>query len=68
MEMAGKEMLASPLKLNVWRAPLANELDGWNGGTVRDAQIRTGYANWIVSMYYSYGLDRLSFRRSRWRR
>ena len=62
MEMAGKEMLASPLKLNVWRAPLANELDGWNGGTVRGAQIRTGYANWIVSMYYSYGLDRLSFR------
>ena len=29
----GKEMLSAPLKLNVWRAPLANELDGWNAGS-----------------------------------
>ena len=27
----GRELLAEPLRLNLWRAPLANELDGWNG-------------------------------------
>lgn len=61
MQIDGKEMLTSPLKLNIWRAPVANELDGWNGGSVRNAQIRPGYANWIVSMYYSYGIDKLDF-------
>ena len=57
----GKELLTAPLKLNVWRAPLANELDGWNGGTVRSSNVKAGYANWIVSMYYSNGIDRLSY-------
>lgn len=62
IRVEGKELLTKPLKLNLWRAPLANELDGWNGGSVRGAQIRPGYANWIVSMYYSYGIDELSYR------
>jgi beta-galactosidase len=57
----GKEILTSPIKFNVWRAPMANELDGWNGGTVRNAQIRPGYANWIVSMFYTYGVDKLDY-------
>ena len=61
MVFDGKEMLKAPLKLNVWRAPLANELDGWNGGVVRNSNLKTGYANWIVSMYYSNGLDKLSY-------
>ena len=61
MILDGTEILTKPLRLNVWRAPLANELDGWNGGTVRNSQVKPGYANWIVSMYYSHGLDSLAF-------
>ncbi|MEI3117620.1 MAG: hypothetical protein V8T12_00765 [Parabacteroides johnsonii] len=33
--LKGKELLKSPLKFNLWRAPLANEVDGWNA---RNAQ------------------------------
>ena len=61
MKIAGKELLTQPLKLNLWRAPIANELDGWNGGSTRGAQIKPGYGNWIVSMYYSYGIDQLDY-------
>ena len=61
MKVAGKDLLTQPLKLNLWRAPLANELDGWNGGSTRGAQIRPGFGNWIVSMYYSYGIDKLDY-------
>ena len=61
IKVTGTEVLTQPLKLNLWRAPVANELDGWNGGTVRNSQVRAGYANWIVSMYYSYGIDDLSY-------
>ena len=61
IKIAGQEVLTQPLKLNLWRAPLANELDGWNGGSVRNSQVRLGFANWIVSMYYSYGIDELLY-------
>lgn len=61
MNINGSEIITSPIRLNVWRAPLANELDGWNGGVVRSASIKSGYSNWITSMYYSYGLDKLLY-------
>ena len=57
----GRELLAAPLKLNVWRAPLANELDGWNGGGAGQLQNRgygsIGHTQVLASMYYDKGLD-----------
>ena len=59
MVVDGKELLSSPLHLNLWRAPVANEVDGWDGhvsmgGMYRD---KRGYAvagaeQTIASMYY----------------
>ena len=37
MVQQGKELLKSPLKLNVWRAPIANELDSWDSFGVRNS-------------------------------
>ena len=30
MTIQGKELVSKGLRLNVWRAPLANDLDSWN--------------------------------------
>jgi len=59
----GRELLKEPLKLNVWRAPLANELDGWNGRQAGRLDA-TGYGSIghtqvLASLYYAGGLDQL---------
>jgi beta-galactosidase len=56
----GKEMLRSPLTLNLWRAPLANELDSWNSWTARSDNRKQGYGNSISTEMYSLGVDRLT--------
>ena len=59
----GREMLTRPLTLNVWRAPLANELDGWNGLSAGRASVEgfgsIGHAHVLASHYYAAGLDRI---------
>ncbi|WP_277466424.1 glycoside hydrolase family 2 TIM barrel-domain containing protein [Parabacteroides sp. PF5-6] len=55
----GKEMLCDPLKLNVWRAPLANELDDWNAGNARSLNWKEGYGRHVATEFYSMGLDTL---------
>jgi beta-galactosidase len=61
----GKELLSHPLKLNVWRAPLANEVDGWNGSSAGRVSA-TGYsaigqtAQVLAAHYYAAGLDRMA--------
>jgi beta-galactosidase len=59
----GKEVLSSPLRLNVWRAPLANELDGWNaysaGASRSSGYGSIGHSNTLAAHYYSAGLDNL---------
>lgn len=64
MEIDGIQMLAEPVRLNVWRAPVANEIDGWNAYSSRAAtsQNKSGYGSIgagsvLASMYYSFGLD-----------
>jgi beta-galactosidase len=52
-------MLVSPLKMNVWRAPLANETDQWNGITMRSSRWKEGYDMTIATDYYSNGIDNL---------
>ena len=59
----GREVLTRPLSLNVWRAPLANELDGWNGMSAGRASVEgygsIGHGQVLASHYYAAGLDRV---------
>jgi len=59
----GSEILTSPVTLNVWRAPLANEVDGWNayaGGQIRASGYGgIGHSNVLAGHYYAAGLDNL---------
>lgn len=62
MNVDGKEMLKSPVTLNVWRAPVANEIDGWNGSGAGQPSIQ-GYGNIgantvLASHYYAASLDK----------
>ncbi len=68
MIVDGKSLLTEPLKLNVWRAPLANELDDWNTYSSRAAQANKqigygsiGHTNTLASLYYTAGLDNVGF-------
>ena len=64
MVSGGKEMLSSPMVLNLWRAPLANELDGWNSRSAGQASVTgygsIGHSSVLASHYYAAGLDRLN--------
>lgn len=55
----GKEMLCEPLKLNIWRAPLANELDDWSSGNAHSLNWKEGYGRHVATEFYSMGLDTL---------
>ena len=64
MVVDGKELLKSPLKLNIWRAPVADEVDGWDGFTTMSGNYsdKRGYAvagsdQTIASMYYAAHVD-----------
>ena len=59
MVVSGKEMLKEPLNLNVWRAPLANELDNWNSGNAHTGNWKEGYGNHVATEFYSLGIDNL---------
>ena len=57
----GKEMLKSPFLVNVWRAPMANDLDWWGSGAARSANWKEGYGNFVATEFYSTGIDQLSY-------
>jgi len=59
MVAGGSEMLTSPFKLNVWRAPIANEMDSWGGYTMRSNRWKEGYGMTLSTEYYSGGIDNL---------
>ncbi len=54
-----KELLVTPLNLNVWRAPIANELDRWNGSTMRTKRWQEGFGGTLSTDYYSAGIHNL---------
>ena len=69
MEVDGRSLLTEPLKLNVWRAPVTNEADGWNAFSSRMATQSNksgygvvGHSNALASIYYSFGLDNVGFK------
>ncbi len=59
IQYRGKEMIREGLSLNVWRAPLANELDGWSAANAKSLNWKEGYGNHVATEFYSTGIDRL---------
>ena len=57
--LKGKDLLKSPLKFNLWRAPLANEVDGWNARNARTMNWQEGYGYQVATEFYSLGIDKL---------
>lgn len=60
MEAGGKQLLKAPLRLNLWRAPLANEQDSWNASNARSDKWKEGYGYSLATEMYSAGIDRLT--------
>ncbi len=59
MRIEGREILNKPLKMNVWRAPIANELDDWAAGPESHGGWKWEYGARTATEQYSYGMDRL---------
>lgn len=57
----GKGMLKSPFLVNVWRAPMANDLDWWGARTGHSINWKEGYGNFVATEFYSTGIDQLSY-------
>ena len=58
----GKELLKAPLKLNVWRAPLANEQDQWNSWRALSRDMfNSVYGMQLATIYYASNLDHLTY-------
>lgn len=56
----GMEILKSSIRLNLWRAPLANELDSWNAPNAQSSKWKEGYGYTMATEMYSAGIDNLS--------
>ncbi len=57
----GKEMLKSPFLVNVWRAPIYNDLDSWGSRSIGSTyNWREGFGRFVATEYYSTGLHQIS--------
>jgi beta-galactosidase len=61
MMIGGKEMIRQGAKMNLWRAPLANETDDWAFWSANKKHTADGYGHTAATEWYSYGLDRMQF-------
>ncbi|MEN8228200.1 MAG: glycoside hydrolase family 2 TIM barrel-domain containing protein [Bacteroidota bacterium] len=59
MVVEGKEMISSGPRLNVWRAPLANDLDSWNYWHTDMGYNKAWMGKETANGWRSTGLDRL---------
>lgn len=55
----GTELIRQPPRFNVWRAPLANELDAWCAFRTDMGYTREGMGRYLANGWLSLGLDRL---------
>ena len=62
MQYAGKLLMNEGPKLNVWRAPLANETDQWATGAANLGNRKPGMGAFPAGSWYSYGIDNLKFK------
>ena len=60
MKAYGKELIKQGARLNVWRAPLANETDEWGFGYSNSKHYTDGYGRMASTEWYSAGLDRMT--------
>jgi beta-galactosidase len=54
-----KEIIKSGPKMNVWRAPLANDLDGWTFDRARVIDPHPALSNFAANGFWAAGLDKL---------
>lgn len=59
MCLDSKELLKKPLSLNIWRAPIATELDSWSAVGFQSSSWKKEFGWTISTEYYSAGLDKL---------
>ena len=57
MKQGEEELLKSPLQFNVWRAPLAVEVDGWGQGNITYNNKKAWNGSQIANEYYSNNLQ-----------
>ena len=57
IRQTGEELLKSPLQMNVWRAPLAVEVDGWSQGNITYHNRKAWNGSQIANEYYSNNLQ-----------
>lgn len=62
LQLSGKEMLKRGAKMNVWRAPLANETDEWSFRWANNKHRTEGYGRFAATEWYSSGLDKMEIR------
>jgi beta-galactosidase len=59
MLVGDKELISKGPRLNVWRAPLANDLDSWNFWQTEMGHVTEGMGRETANGWRSIGLDRL---------
>jgi len=57
VQVSGKELLKRGPEFNIWRAPLANEVDEWNYGRSNTKHRNMNYGRYAASEWYSAGID-----------
>jgi len=60
MVVDGKELLKAPFLVNVWRAPMANDLDSWGSRSAHSPNWKEAYGNHVATEFYSTGIDKLT--------
>lgn len=60
IKQGGEELLKSPLQLNVWRAPLAVEVDSWSQGNIIYHDKKAWNGSQIANEYYSNNLQQIT--------
>jgi beta-galactosidase len=58
----GKQLINNGPKLNLWRAPLANDQDQWTYGQSGLYQQQTGLTHIPANGWYVYGINNLSYK------
>lgn len=60
IRQGGQELLKSPMQLNVWRAPLALEVDGWDQWNITYNNRKPWNGGQIANEFYSNNLDAIT--------
>jgi beta-galactosidase len=59
LKYSNQEIIKTGPKMNVWRAPLANDLDRWTFGRARVINPHPALSGFPANAFWSTGLDRL---------